>query len=42
MKQPPVDPDLPQMAYPRPVLDRLMSMPDDEFTARMSMTDPPV
>ncbi|MGI9054090.1 MAG: VOC family protein [Ilumatobacteraceae bacterium] len=42
VKQPPVDPDLPQMAYPRPVLDRLMSMPDDEFTARMSKTDPPV
>ncbi|MGH9269961.1 MAG: VOC family protein, partial [Ilumatobacteraceae bacterium] len=34
--QPPVDHDRPQMAYPPAVLERLMAMPDDELTARMS------
>lgn len=40
--QPPIDHGRPQMAYPRQVLERLMTMPDDDFTARMSMTDAPV
>ena len=40
--QPPVDLDRPQMAYPPPVLQRLMGMPDDDVTARMSLTEPPV
>ena len=39
---PPVDPARPQLAYPAPVLEKLMATPDDEFTARMSMTEPPV
>lgn len=40
--QPPIDLDKPQMAYPPKVLERLMTMPDEEFTARMSVTEPPV
>jgi catechol 2,3-dioxygenase-like lactoylglutathione lyase family enzyme len=40
--QPPIDPAKPHMAYPPKVYARLMTMPDDEFTARMSMTEPPV
>ena len=40
--QPPVDLDRPQMAYPPPVLERLMGMADDDVTARMSLTEPPV
>ena len=30
------------MAYPPKVYERLMTMPDEQFTARMSMTEPPV
>lgn len=40
--QPPTSNDRPQMAYPPKLYERLMTMPDDEFTARMSMTEPPV
>ncbi|CAN5806142.1 MAG: VOC family protein [Ilumatobacteraceae bacterium] len=40
--QPPVDHERPQMAYPAAVLERLMGMADEDFTARMSMTEPPV
>jgi len=39
---PPIDPTQPHMAYPPAVYERLMSMPDDEFSARMSYTEPPV
>ncbi len=39
---PPIDPARPHMAYPPAVYERLMSMPDDEFSARMSYTEPPV
>lgn len=40
--QPPIDPTKPQMAYPPHVLERLMTMPDEVFTEKMSMTEPPV
>ena len=39
---PPIDPTKPHMAYPPAIYEKLMTMPDDEFTARMSMTEPPV
>jgi catechol 2,3-dioxygenase-like lactoylglutathione lyase family enzyme len=39
---PPIDPTKPHMAYPPAVYEKLTTMPDDEFTARMSMTEPPV
>lgn len=39
---PPIDPVQPHLAYPPKVYERLMTMPDDEFTARMSFPEPPV
>jgi len=40
--QPPLDSPMPKMAYPPKVYQALMTMPDDEVTARLSVTDPPV
>jgi catechol 2,3-dioxygenase-like lactoylglutathione lyase family enzyme len=40
--QPPIDPDKPHMVYPPDVYEKIMGMPDDILTARMSETDPPV
>ena len=41
--QPPLDPDKPVMrGWPPGVYEHLASLPDDEFTARMSETEPPV
>src|SRR4051794_3867111 len=40
--QPPIDPSKPHMAYPPAVYERLMTMPDDVLTARLSQPDPPV
>jgi len=37
-----IDPDKPHMAYPPEVYERLMSMPDDQVTERLSVTEPPV
>ena len=42
LPNPPIDPSKPHMAYPPAVYEKLMTMPDDVFTARMSMTEPPV
>lgn len=39
---PPIDWTKPHMVYPKSVYERLMSTPDDELTARLSETDPPV
>jgi catechol 2,3-dioxygenase-like lactoylglutathione lyase family enzyme len=40
--QPPIDPAKPHMRYPAEVYERLMTMPDDVLTARLSQPDPPV
>lgn len=40
--QPPLDSPMPKMAYPPKLYQALMTMPDDEVTARLSVTDPPV
>lgn len=41
--QPPVDPTKPAMrGWPAGVYEHLLSLPDEEFTARMSETEPPV
>lgn len=40
--QPPLDSPMPRMAYPDKLYARLMTMPDDEVTARLSETEPPV
>lgn len=40
--QPPLDAPGPRMAFPDKVYARLMTMADDELTARMSETEPPV
>jgi len=40
--QPPLDTGGPRMAYPPKVYARLMTMPDDEVTARFSEPEPPV
>jgi len=40
--QPPIDPSKPHMVYPPDVYERIMTMPDDDLTARMSEPDPPV
>jgi len=39
---PPIDWSKPQLAMPKENLERLMSMPDAEVTARLSEPDPPV
>jgi catechol 2,3-dioxygenase-like lactoylglutathione lyase family enzyme len=41
--QPPIDPEKPRMrGWPSPFYEQLVAMPDEEFTARMSETEPPV
>ena len=40
--QPPIDPAKPHMVYPPDAYERIMTMPDDDLTARMSEPDPPV
>ena len=40
--QPLIDPAKPHMRYPTEVYERLMTMPDDVLTARLSQPDPPV
>ena len=40
--QPPIDPTKPHMLYPPKVYERIMTMPDDVLTARMSVPEPPV
>jgi hypothetical protein len=40
--QPPIDPSKPHMRYPPEVYERIMTMPDDVLTARLSQPDPPV
>ena len=40
--QPPIDAAKPHMQYPPEVYEALMSMPDDEVTARFSEPNPPV
>ena len=40
--QPPIDPAKPHMAYSPAVYEKLMTMPDETFTERMSVTEPPV
>ncbi len=43
VKQPPLDSDQPRMrGWPPGVYEHLAAMPDEEFTARMSETEPPV
>jgi len=43
VKQPPLTPDKPYMrGWPKGVYEHLAAMPDDEFTERMSETEPPV
>ena len=39
---PPVDWSKPQLDYPKPVLESLMGMPDDQVLARLSENVPPV
>lgn len=39
---PPVDWSKPQLSMPREVLEKVMAMPDDNVTARLSQPDPPV
>lgn len=39
---PPIDPAKPHMVYPPQVYAAMMSMPDDQLTARFSETTPPV
>ena len=40
--QPPIDPARPHMHYPPEAYRRMLSMPDAEFTATRSQTEPPV
>lgn len=40
--QPPIDPSKPHQAFPPDVYERLMTMPDEKLTARLSETEPPV
>jgi hypothetical protein len=40
--QPPIDMSRPQLAYPFPVLQKIMSMPDAELSAASSYAEPPV
>jgi catechol 2,3-dioxygenase-like lactoylglutathione lyase family enzyme len=40
--QPSTTNDRPKMAYAPKLYERLMTMPDEELTARMSITEPPV
>jgi len=43
LKQPPVDASKPQMrGWPKGVYEHFLAMPDEEFTERMSVTEPPV
>jgi catechol 2,3-dioxygenase-like lactoylglutathione lyase family enzyme len=40
--QPPIDPDKPQLVMPPDALRRIMTMPDEVVTAKLSEPDPPV
>jgi catechol 2,3-dioxygenase-like lactoylglutathione lyase family enzyme len=40
--QPPIDPSKPHMRYPPALYEKIMAMPDEEFTRLSSMPDPPV
>ena len=40
--QPPVDMARPQLAYPKPILEKIMSVPDAELTSSRSYAEPPV
>ena len=40
--QPPIDPARPHMHYPAEAYRRMLAMPDAEFTATRSQTQPPV
>ncbi len=40
--QPPVDMERPQLAYPQPVLEKIMAVPDEELTSSRSYAEPPV
>jgi catechol 2,3-dioxygenase-like lactoylglutathione lyase family enzyme len=40
--QPSLESPMPRMAYPPKVYDKLMAMPDDVMSARMSVPEPPV
>ena len=43
LAQPPLDPAKPRMrGWPKGVYEQLVAMPDEEFTAKMSETEPPV
>jgi hypothetical protein len=42
LPNPPIDWSKPHMVYPRAVYETLMTMSDDEVTARFSETEPPV
>jgi catechol 2,3-dioxygenase-like lactoylglutathione lyase family enzyme len=42
LKQPPIDPAKPHQAYPPDVYKTLLAIPDDEFTKRFSVPEPPV
>ncbi len=40
--QPAIDPSKPHMAYPKKVYEKIIAMPDNEFTATRSYAEPPV
>ncbi len=40
--QPPVDMARPQLAYPKQILEKIMSVPDEELTSSRSYAQPPV
>lgn len=42
VRNPPVDWSKPQLDMPKEILERIMAMPDEEVTARMSENIPPV
>lgn len=42
LPNPPIDPSKPHMVYPPRQYERMVTMPDDELTARLSWTEPPV
>jgi len=42
LPNPPFDPDKPHLDYPAEVYEKLMGMPDEKLTARLSMPVPPV